>query len=40
MEGSHSEMATDLKKMPKDDPKMLEWEVNFKKTLSNTPNAM
>ncbi len=29
---AHPEMAASVKAMPKDDPKMVEWEQTFKKT--------
>jgi predicted small metal-binding protein len=36
LEKAHPEMAADVKAMPKDDPKMLAWEVDFKKTWAET----
>lgn len=38
LDQAHPEMSADIKKMPKDDPKMLEWEVGFKKTWADTPD--
>ena len=38
LEAKHPDMAKDIKAMPKDDPAMLEWEVEFKKTWADTPD--
>ena len=35
---AHPEMAAGIEKMPKDDPKMKEWEDGFNKTWEETPN--
>lgn len=37
MEAVHPEMAADIKAMPKDDPKMVEWNDKFKKDWEATP---
>lgn len=37
LEVSHSEMATQVKSMPKDHPEMVKWEEDFKKTWADTP---
>ncbi len=36
---AHPEMAADIEKMPKDDPMMVKWEEDFKKTWESTPDA-
>lgn len=36
---AHPEMAVDIEKMPKDDPLMVKWAEDFKKTWENTPDA-
>ena len=38
LEESHPEMAATVKAMAKDDPMMVEWETNFKKTWADTPD--
>jgi predicted small metal-binding protein len=35
---AHPEMAADIEKMPKDDPMMVKWEKDFRKTWANTPD--
>ena len=35
---AHPEMAASVEAMPKDDPMMVEWEKNFKKTWADTPD--
>lgn len=37
VEAAHPDMAADIKKMPKDDPKMVEWSANFMKTWMEAP---
>ena len=37
IEEVHPEMAADVKAMPKDDPKMMEWNKKFMADWENTP---
>ena len=39
LEQAHPEMAASVKSMPKDDPKMVQWEKDFKKTWAETPDV-
>ena len=39
LEEAHPEMATSVKAMPHDDPKMVEWVEMFKKKWAETPEA-
>ena len=38
MEAAHPEMAADIKAMPKDDPKMVEWNKKFMEDWEKTPD--
>lgn len=38
MEQAHPEMAADIKAMPKDDPKMVEWNAKFTEDFVSTPD--
>ena len=38
VEKAHPDMAASIKAMPKDDPKMVEWGVQFQKTWDETPD--
>lgn len=38
LEAVHPEMAESVKGMAKDDPMMVEWEKNFRKTWADTPD--
>ena len=40
LESVHPDMAADVKSMPKDDPKMVEWGKQFQKTWEETPDSM
>ncbi|MCX6752033.1 MAG: hypothetical protein NTZ87_00820 [Candidatus Nomurabacteria bacterium] len=35
---AHPKMAEDMNKMSKDDPTMIEWEKDFKRTWAETPD--
>ena len=37
LEQAHPDMAADVKAMPKDDPKMIEWSKKFMMDFENTP---
>ena len=37
LEKAHPQMVKDIQAMPKDDPKMVEWETGFRKTFEETP---
>ncbi len=37
IEKAHPDMAAKIKAMPKDDPKMMEWNEKFMKDWENTP---
>ncbi len=37
LEQAHPEMAADVKAMPKDDPKMVQWEMDSKKMWADKP---
>lgn len=39
LEAAHPEMAANIKAMPKDDPKMVEWSEKFQKDWENAPEA-
>ncbi len=39
LEQVHPEMAADVKAMPKDDPKMVEWSNKFMADFKNAPEA-
>jgi len=38
VEEAHPDMAAKIKNTPKDDPEMVKWEKNFKKTWAKTPD--
>jgi len=38
LEEAHPEMAANVKAMPETDPKMVQWEKDFKKTWAETPD--
>ena len=38
IEASHPEMAADIKAMPQDDPKMVEWSKKFAEDWAATPD--
>ena len=35
---AHPEMAADVEKTPKDDPMMVKWDQDFRKTWADTPD--
>lgn len=37
LEQAHPDMAANIKTMPKDDPKMVEWSTKFMADFENTP---
>ncbi|MDE1925339.1 MAG: hypothetical protein KGH79_04155 [Patescibacteria group bacterium] len=39
MESAHPDMAANIKAMPKDDPKMVDWNKKFMKDWSMTPES-
>ena len=39
LEETHPEMAASVKAMPKDDPKMVEWNEKFKTDFANAPEV-
>ena len=38
LEQAHPDMAADIKAMPKDDPKMVEWSTKFMADFESTPD--